>query len=173
MSEKLSIRERIERRLQTIVAAVTDVGACHRRDWLHDDVIHLDAYMIAGGEEATLEGFGAPADATTAVTFPVSIAVCIAQSAAGEVTDPPAVIFNRLLARLKEAVMADPDLKDDVSGNSEPLANHADGVQWVGSNDPPLVANQGEFFIEIELDISYEHYRNNPYAGPGITEKTG
>lgn len=171
MPEYLSIRERQERRIAAIVAAVTDVAACHRRAWLGEYVEHLHAYLWSGGEQASPDGFGTPSGATTTIVYSMSIAVCIAQSADAETTEAPAVVYNRMLARLKAAVMADPELTDD-DDNTEPLANTGDGVQWIGSNDPPLDTAAGEFFIEIEIEIPYAQYRDNPYAGPGITART-
>ena len=172
MPEKITIRERIERRLQALAAAMTDIVAAHRRDWIGpEDVKDLEAYIMTDGEDAEEDGMGTDADATTTYSFDAAIAVCIMPTVAEQTSDPLATVYNRWLGRIKEAYTDDPDLTDD-DASTQQLSNAGGGVRITGSNDPPTGDDAGCFFVIVLITVPYTEYRNDPYAGPGVTART-
>lgn len=176
MSETLTIRERIERRIAGLLHAVADVVTVHRALWTEDTLEHRHAYVWAMTEQPAAESIGAEAQGNppqVTVIAQVFVAVCIVISeddrAAG---DTPATVHNRWVGRLVTAFMADPDLTDD-DANTEPLSNAGAGVRVTNVDEAPEVGEQGEIIVGITLSVPYQHAEDDPTIGAGITARTG
>ncbi len=167
MVEKLTIAERIDRKLKAILTAIDGITECHRQDFRADDLIPGHAYLFDEGENAQEGGMSNEANCTTSVQYEVIIGVCIALS--GEADEIPAAVVKRWHGKIHAAVVADPDLTDEFS---QSLCNDMGGIEYLASNSLQLEADQTEIFAVRRYRFPYQMYRNDPYAGPGITEQT-
>lgn len=168
MADRLTIAERIDRRVLAILAQVAGVVAVHRADFRGDDLIPGHAYLFDEGENASEGGMGDPGGGTTSVVYELIVGVCIVASA--QEPDTPAAIVKRWHGRLHGALMADPDLTDEFN---EALCNDLGGVEYLAADSLQLESDQTEVFVARRYRFAYQMYRDDAYAGPGITAQVG
>lgn len=164
MPEKISVKERIERRLAELIAAVAGVSGVERWEAIGNSRDAFSAVIIAEDESANEGGSGGDTDALTSLTMIVRVELLVAQR--DDDTDSSSFVHNRWLALLEQAVMADPSLVEPSTG--EALAVD---VRKAASSNPPVEDDQPEFFTIIDFEVTYDTYRADPYTGPGITER--
>lgn len=182
MAEILSIKERIERLFVLIIQDVDDVNRVFRWDGrgprdpdtgLAVDAegqriadTHLDVVIVAGDEVADEGGEGA--GGTTIKRMPVEVRIKILLDEADDEGDSQ--VHNRWLHRLESAVMANPLMVEPTDvGNEERLATdtRTTGTQQILTED-----GQRECYTIIAFEVQYEHDRDNPATGAGITAYT-
>lgn len=180
-TEYLPIKERIELRAVAIAEAglatwlAEEVAAGRLAAGSPDNAVRVERWdqrgnsrhrfstVIQAGSETAKEGGTSPSQITQN-----QMALLIDQvlTLPGNSLENSSTVFNRWLARWKKAFTADINLVEP--DTHEALAVD---VRVTGSASPPTDDNQPEFYLLLELEITYEEYRDNPYAGPGITQK--
>lgn len=166
MAESVPIRERIERKIAAVIAAISGIGTVERWDMAGSPTGDLSAVVSLDGEQAVEGGQGSTP--ITAVTATARIELLIAHSRSN--TDGSAKIFNRWLAKIQAAMLADPYLTEATSpGVTTQLSLD---VRYTGCEEPIAVEGQPEFFCVPLFEITYATYRDDPYQAPGITTLT-
>lgn len=164
MAEAITIKERIERRIEAIVGAIAGIGTVERWDARGNTRDNLSAVIIAEDEVAADGAQGNPG--TTTNTLEVTVELLIAQAPKADDTESGSFVHNRWLGNLKAALTADERLVEP--DTSEPLAVD---VRVTGTSQPPLEEGQSEFFAVLVLEVTYDETRNNPYTAPAVTQK--
>lgn len=164
MPEAISIKERVERRIAEVVGAVSGVASVERWQASGNTRDAFSALIIAEDESCDEGGSGGDTDGLTTTTLLVRVELLVAQR--HDETDSSSHIHNRWLARIEQAVMADPSLVEPATGEALAI-----DVRKAGSSNPPVEDDQTEFFTIIDFEVIYDTYRSNPYEGPGITER--
>ena len=162
MAEKITVRERIERRLVAVLEGVSGIGTVERWQMHGQSGADLSAVLWIDDESAEEGGTGSTPVTDAHVT--VWVGLLVAQVKGDE--ESSAQVYSRWLGKIKEAVLADPSLVEP--GTSEPLAVD---VRWTAALAPPVVEDQPQFFLIVGFEVTYQEYRDNPYAGPGVTEQ--
>lgn len=183
MAEKLSVKERIERRVAALLENAATAWASAEVSegrFASGDAIVVERWtdkgntnamfsiLVIPGDESVDPG-GQGNDAGDVVTMNLRLA-CEMQLVRRERVDgstAAAQIHNRWLARIVEAVMADRGLVESDTG--EQLAVD---VLPTGSSNPPGEEEQPEFFTVAEFEVIYDVFAADPYAAPGVTEKS-
>jgi len=163
LPERITIKERIERLLESTVTAIPGITAVERWSASGNTQQNLTALIIAEDESLTDQSLGG-SGATLTYTLSVDIALCIAHAVGDENSS---LVHNRWLGAMIEAVMANPDLVEP--DTLDPLAT--DGVRVVNTSNPPVDDGQAEFYSILTLEIKYDVLINNPYTAPGVPEK--
>jgi hypothetical protein len=180
MAQAVSIRERIERRIRDIVAAIDGVGTAYRwdaRGLVHPDTDKLvdenserltmhngDAMVIADDEGASEGGEGNIG--WTEKVLPIEVYVTVRQDEDDEETS--ATLHNRWIYKLEKALMTDPYIHE-VDGGGEQTVRLAIDSRVTDASSPPVVDEQREFSAVIRIEVTYQHNRNDPAVGPGVT----
>lgn len=164
MAENITIKERIERQIVSQIEAVTGIGDVERWEALGNKRDSLTCYVIGLDEQPTDDGVGGDSDIVS-VDFDVRIALLVAMKDSD--TDSASLIHNRWLGKLEAAIGTNDTFTE--SDTSEVLANW---VMKAGTSNPPVDDGQPEFYVILDLIVTYDHYRLNPYAGPGVTVKS-
>jgi hypothetical protein len=179
MPELVSIKERIERVLIGIIAAIDGVGQVYRWDGrgLRDPNTGLD--RDAEGNRLSLQAFDAmvvPDDETvddgangnigsTIKTMPIEVHLKVTQDE--EDTTSGSLVHNRWLLKLETAVMANPRMQEEGDGGEQLAID----TMVVATGQPPTETGQRESITALRIEVEYEHDRNDPAQGPGITHK--
>lgn len=163
MAEKLSIEERIERQLVANVAEIDGVARVERWDERGNSGETWTAQVLMDTAQGAEGGDG---PSITTVRQEVAVGVLVARGESD--SDEGALVRTRWVARLKEKILADPDLVED--GTGERLCND---IRWVRSPRPITTQRQAEFWAIAVFELEYDEDRADPYAGPGVTERTG
>lgn len=191
-AETLSIKERIERLLVAMVARVVlshnlqAIGRVYRWDarGVRDPQTGLavdgsgqrlnmadgDAAVIALDEEIAEGAQGSMG--LTIKTAKIQIQIKIAKDEDDPVTTSQ--WHNRWLLAVETALMANRGLREDQSGSP---AGTQDGEQLAvdmrtsGTFRSEREPGQPETISALEVEIKYQHLRNDPASAPGITHK--
>lgn len=163
MSEKLSIEERVERQLLANLADIEGVSDTYRWDERQGNPSSGgDAMLVTDSTTASPD---ADSPNTNLVTQRFRVGVMIARNR--NVPDKGAEAKNRMVARVKEKLLADTELIED--GTSERLALD---IRYVGSPPPIVVAGKPRFWAVAQFEVTYTEDYSDPYNGPGLTERT-
>ncbi len=182
MPEKLTIKRRIELQLIAIVGAALPgwmdeeitAGRASAEDKTRADATEFDllgtddsrfSMYLDGGEEEIEEG-SQGTGGTVGRTMQVLLATRAPSVSAGD--EPANAAHGRWLGRMEQAVMADPYLIED--GTGEPLSTE---VLVTDTLRGPLAEEMPEQSSMIVIEVTYETLRGNPYQGPANTERTG
>lgn len=194
----LTLKERIELRLLDHLAArlpvwmaeeveagrATAADAARATVERHDVRGNADeafALIIVPGPESTAAGGeGQPSLDTTVV--PIELELCVAKPPLAQDPESSAATFNRWLGRLHRATCgkasaSDDGLLDAAEQLTDDAPDHEDEILALhvlktGSSNPPLADRQPEFFVILQLNVHFDTYRGDPYAGPGSTERS-
>lgn len=173
--DTLSIKERIEQLIQATVAAVDGVGRVFRWDMRGlrdpDTGLGVDAdglEMIAHGGDALVlsmdESAEEGAQGSTGMTIKMLAVRMEAKSSQdADLQQTTEAAHTSWLAKFESALLANPRLLDAQG------AMLAIDVRVTQTHEPPREAGQIEAISAIDFEIEYEHYRNDPAAGPGVT----
>lgn len=149
---------------------------------------HQDAMIVADEESAEEGGQGNDEDGgggggTTAKTLTIEIHLKLAQDETD--TTSTSALHNAWLLALERAILAQglamngdagTRLEEDADDAQLPGAGGgqqlAISVRVTATSPPPVDDGQREATTAIRFEVEYEHYRNDPAAGPGITHKT-
>lgn len=168
MAEKLSIKERIERELVRSLQTIDDITVS-RWDARTADGNNLSCVLIAEDEEVPGGTLGlGEQSSTTEKTMILTAQLLVAQAPKRLDSASSSQVHNRWLARLEAAIMGNSQVTETGTG-----VNLAIDTQVVGTSNPPTEDDQPEFFTILAFEVNYEHYRNDPYSGPGIPEAEG
>ena len=126
----------------------------------------LEAFdaMIVPDDESVEDG-GQGNIGTTIKTLPIEVHLKVAQDE--EDTDNGSLVHNRWLLRLETAVMANPRMQEEGAGGEQLAID----TRVVATGQPPVDAGQRESITSIRFEVEYEHDRDDPAQGPGITHK--
>ena len=176
-----SVKERIELLCLHTVQSIYGIGTVYRWDMrgLRDPTTgsafdsnnnrislhHLDAMVLAGDEVAIEGGQGGDTDSTTEKTLPIEVHLKIEQND----TDPASTsaLHNQWLMAIESAILTNP-LMIEPGGNGERLAID---TRISATSIMPTEIDQREAISAIQFEVTYQHFRNDPAAGPGITHK--
>jgi len=159
VSESVSIRERVLRQLAANLEAVTDVGEVRRWDARAADTpAHGDIVLVA--QDETAEPGAQGPTGSTIKTLTVAIVVRLFAETASETTTDSDV--NKWLRRIEDAALHDPLLVETTSGQR--LANDMAATKLIGP-----AFDEGIVACALVCTIQYEHDRDDPTVGPGIT----
>jgi hypothetical protein len=183
MPEYLSIRERIERQLVLVLQAAPGVNRVFRWDGrgLRDPETGLatdasggrlsmqvgDCMLIPLDERAEEGGEGNVG--YTLKTLPVDVQMKVA--AADDDAEAEATMINRCLLNLETALMVDPGVTERHNSASGGDIILAIDMRTTGNYQAPREVGQRETIVALALEVTYQHQRNNPAAGPGITAR--
>lgn len=177
MPEAISIKERIARLYILIIQGIGGIRKVYRWDGrgLRDpetgldvdadgqriSMQNLDAMIVEADEVASEGGLGDIG--TTIKKLPIEIHLKITQAE----DDPESGSFmhNRWLLKLENAVMANPLLQEPGDAGQR-LATDTDTTDTA---QQLREEGQRESITAIRFMTQYEHYRDDPTAGPGIT----
>lgn len=162
MPESIPIAERIERQVLANVAAIDGLHGAYRWDSrAADKYVNLDA-IIAPDDETVITGAqGSIGVVIKTLPLIVLVKLVIDESS----TENPSWTRRRWQAKLEQALTADEHLTE--TGTSERLAVD---MRITAISGPELT--EGLISAAVRLEIEYQHDRNDPYVGPGITEQT-
>lgn len=164
MPTPITIRERIERHLVMVIEDIDGMGTVHR--WTTDGLNSLtdgDALVLLGDERVEEGGHGNPGLSTRELTVEVLALPAFAETD----SQPAAQKVNHWLGLLEHALMADPLLTETSTGG-ERLAVDS---RVAGIEVTPFEEGQERLAAIVSLLITYQTYRDDPYTGPGITER--
>lgn len=164
MPVTVSIRERICREVAAIMTASGLFGTVRRWDTRGLSGLARGDCIISDGEEkADDASIGNPGTTLKTMSLDVCASVAIDESTA----EKASAIVNRTLALIEKALMADPTLVETTTA-----VRLAVDTRCTGSGAVPVEEGQPEVYAIVGFEIQYEHDRNNPSVGPGITEVT-
>ena len=165
---RLTIKERIERRLVDIIEADGEIASCQRVERRGNslsvgtkDTPAIDALLVLStGEPADADAANSDnaGDGITIKSATYQLLVVIYQ--ADDDLEPTSAIYNRWLGNLETLVTADPTIAE-ASPSDERLAVD---VSVSSTLDIELEQGQREVTPAIEFDVEYQHRRNNPYS---------
>lgn len=159
MPEYLPIRERIMRQIVLLVEAIDGVGTVRRWDARGDsNPASLDVYVVSE-DEAAAEGAQGSVGVTTKL---LPVLVCCVLLQAEDDSDGTDYLRNKWAAKLEAAILADPKITEAVS--AVPLAVDC---RTTMVDAPELAA--GLVNASVRIIVEYDHNRDSPYVGPGIT----
>lgn len=165
MSEKLSVRERIERQLEVLLLTVEGVSEVELWSALGNTSADKSIVLYQGNETSRQGGEGDGGFITITARYVASVMI---RQEVKDNTEPSSRVVNRWLARVQETLLADQYLIEDAT--NEPLIND---IRYAGSDLPsPEDHEQGSFEIGVGFDIEFDVSRINPYIGPSLTERT-
>lgn len=162
MAEKLSIRYRIGEQVRLLISRIEDIAVAELWDARGNSESHLSAVVYSEAEQAVEGGQGGTGLTTNRMT--IRVEVLIAQDP--DERESSTRIAERWIARVKESLLSNRFLIEEETG--EQLAND---TRYLGC-DPPEDSRQGTFVIAPEFEIEYDETRDDPYTGPGVTERT-
>lgn len=197
MAEKLSIRDRIAIRLQSLMAAgltvwlAEDLAAGRITQGQHDDAIADAAerwdirgnsqkpftiVVSTGPRESGREALGNPP--TDNHVLAVELEALITQrqkvapdhTQADEINETSDALGSRWLARMEKQVLSDLHL-------TEPDTQHVLCDMGVRVTDsylaipPGGTAEDGTFQAIVALEVEHDTFELNPFAGPSVPEK--
>lgn len=165
MSDTVSIRERICREIAAILTASGIFTGTVRR-WDSRGLANIapgDCIVSDGEEKAENASLGNPG--TTLKTMAVDIVslVAIDDATSGNTS----ALVNRHLALMEKYMLADATLVETTTN-----VRLAVDTRCTGSAAIPIEEGQPGVVAVLNIEVQYEHERNNPSVGPGITEVT-
>ena len=163
MPTPVSIRERIERQLLENLKDTPGIGACSRWDARGiGRYPHLGGFILAGDDRVDEAAMGNNYDVTTK-TLDVTAGVVLYHSESA--TIPTAQLANLWMALVEEKIMSDPQLIETSTGK-----RLAVDIRCVGTIAPDYT--QGRTAAGVRFEVMYDHYRDDPFAGPGLSKMT-
>jgi hypothetical protein len=162
MPTPLSVKERIEIRLQQIAADIAGVTAAERWD-ARGNTTAPGSVVIVPGDEVAEEG-GLENSGTTENRFTVEAHALVAPKPGDAQATATAV--NHWLAVMVKAFLADPLLIEP--DTAERLAIDTRQIATVAA---PARPGQPEVYAILVLEVLYAHRRDDPYTAPWITLK--
>lgn len=151
MSETLSVRERIERVLANKVAAITGILKVHRFEGEPINPVPFEAVVEVESDSAE-EG---PKSNVGTTQKAMSVNVHVALNKPENANETSATVANRWAAKVEQAVLTDPELKDDDD------VRLAFDTRCTAQEMGPLDA--GMFAVSLVFEVQYRYPRNNPY----------
>lgn len=158
MPTPLTIRERIERRIHEMVSA-GNFNVVERWDKDGNSAGHRDVIIVGGDEQASEGGVGATG--ITEVELSIAVVAYIARPENGRSTS---ATHNALLGELERLILADPEITDSVTGE-----RIAVDTRKTGTFAPPIEEGQHEAVSILEVQVHYQHSRDDPYTAPGVS----
>lgn len=164
MSVTVSIRERICREIAAILTASGLFTTVRRWDSRGLEALARgDCIVCDGDDRAENASLGNPG--TTIKTMAVDLVTLIAID---ETTSSKAsTLVNLKLAQMEKAILADATLVETTTS-----VRLAVDTRCTGSQQVPVEGGQPDLVAVLSLEVMYEHDRNNPSVGAGITEVT-
>lgn len=151
MSETLPLRERIEQVLASKVAAIAGVLKVHRFEGEPVNPVPFEAVVEVESDSAE-EGPKSRVGTTQKV---MTVNVHVALNKPENANESSATVANRWAAKVEQAVLTDPELKDE---DDERLVFD---TRCTSQDMGPLDA--GMFAVTVVFEIQYRHPRDNPY----------
>lgn len=155
----LSIKERIERRLCDVLREIDGIGSVQR--WnanARQNSDHLSCYVINQDEvydEAT--------DTSGKYVVRATMTVELLYAQPGSDTTPSAQLHNEWMAKIYNAIMADPYLTDPNTGEALAIDTRLESV-----SNPQAERGQPEFFTILNFEVVYEVSRDSAFTAPAI-----
>lgn len=157
----LAVKERILRRLVSLARTVPGVGTVYRWDASGRVKCRPGDVLVIEQEDRASEGSSGSIGCTVK-----ELRVQLAAILVEDENDSYPASARRIhwQAALEAAIMADPFLTETETG--ERLAVDTRVTTW---SAPDI--GEGLITAVVEFEIEYQHYRNSPYSGPGISER--
>ena len=154
----ISIRERIARQIAVVVGNTTGINGVKRVDDRGQNLKDADALVATGQESTVGETINFLNKQLTATVY----AKILVPDSENRSTDE---ISNLFIARISNAVMADPRINDGepLAVDTRPERSRRTGFRSAGS----LMS-----MVQVEFRIRYDHVRDDMTKGKGITTLT-
>lgn len=164
MSVTVSIRERICREIAAILTASSLFTTVRRWDTRGLSGLARGDCIVSDGEESAENGsLGSPGTTIKKMTVDLVALIALDETTSEKASS----IVNRTLALMEKHVLADATLVETTTA-----VRLAVDTRCTGSGAVPMEEGQPVVCAILNLEITYEHDRNNPSVGPGITEVT-
>lgn len=163
----ISIKERIELKLLSVLAGVSGIGTVYRYDarGIHN-FVNLNGWIHAQEETATAnDAIGAPGP--TRKVLQCEAGVCLLTPESTDLCD--AYSHNHWLALIEKALVTDPYLIEGAGvGNSQQLSHT--GLYVTGTRMDVDLVQPGLTHSVVSFEVPYRHDGGNPYTyGTAIT----
>lgn len=164
---RLTVKERLDRRLKDIIEAHAELNECQRIERRGNDSLSVgtpedsvvDAFLVSSSDPNDSDSaMGDNAGAGLAIKLASYQAIVIYHQA-DEDREPTMNIVNRWQANLENLVTADPKVTEALP-SSQRLAVD---LSVVSTLELEIEEGQGELAIGIEFEVEYQHQRNDAY----------